>query len=62
MNDIKVPNWLADRKAHTWNKVVPLKQQLRETDNTEWQRDRMKKWLHQAQLDYSWLSHWVTKT
>jgi hypothetical protein len=41
-------------------KITSLREQIEEAD--EWKRARLRKWLRQAERDYSWLQHWVMLT
>jgi hypothetical protein len=57
----ETPRWLRDRLSSNMRKIASLRDQLREKD-VEWERQRLQRWLKEAQIDHSWLEHWVTLT
>jgi hypothetical protein len=58
----KVAKWLRDRKSSAWRRVITIRDQLRQTPRDGWEYDRHLKWLKEAQIEYAWLSHWITLT
>jgi hypothetical protein len=61
MTDYNVPSWLRRKIDEARDKVTSLRDQLRQED-CEWRRERVARWLRQAEENYSKLQHWVMLT
>ena len=55
------PKWLRNKIASNMEKIASLQDQIRDAE-TERERECYKRWLHQAQVEYAWSEHWITKT
>jgi hypothetical protein len=60
-DDVEAPSWLRRKIEDARNKVASLRDQL-QYETCEWRRERVTKWLRQAEENYSTLVHWVTLT